>query len=65
MHPMVATRCLTCRADIGLWSPPRIDSGYTHILRGGAPDWDRNRKHEVVPGNPMPFPPDWLPGPKS
>lgn len=57
--PEVATGCLTCHGDIGLWNPPRLDSGYTHIRAGGGPDWDLNKAHVVVPADWVPFPPEW------
>lgn len=57
--PQVATGCATCHNDIGLWDPPRLSSGYTHIQPGGAPHWDLNSDHDVVPSDYVPFPPDW------
>lgn len=63
--PQVATSCGVCHTDIGLWSPPSLDTGYTHIRPGGGPDWDLNRNHEVAPVDLVPFPPDWTAKPAA
>lgn len=57
--PQVATSCASCGNDIGLWDPPKLSSGYTHIRPGGGPRWDLNGHHEVAPSDYVPFPPDW------
>ncbi len=56
----VATTCKDCGGGIGLWGPPNIESGYTHIRPGGAPLWEFNKDHEVKPADYVPFPPGWL-----
>jgi hypothetical protein len=57
--PKVATSCATCRCDIGLWSPPNLAAGYTHIRSDGGARFDLNSDHEIVPADYVPFPPDW------
>lgn len=55
----VATSCATCHVDVGLWLPPNLGSGYTHIRLDGGPRWDLNSDHEVNPADYVPFPPEW------
>lgn len=55
----VATSCGTCHGDVGLWDPPKLSSGYTHIRTGGGPHWHLNNDHEVSPTDYVPFPPSW------
>jgi hypothetical protein len=55
----VAISCSTCNCDVGVWSPPDLTSGYTHIRPGGGPHWDLNGDHEVSPTDYVPFPPSW------
>lgn len=57
--PRVAISCGTCHGDVGLWSPPKFSSGYTHIRPGGGAHWDLNRDHEVSPTDFVLFPPSW------
>jgi hypothetical protein len=59
MNQVVATECATCRGDIGLWSPPDLRTGYTHMKPGGAADFEANKDHEVTPTEYVPFPPSW------
>lgn len=59
MARSVATECGTCGRDIGLWAPPDLQSGYTHMREDGAADFDANANHDVVPTDFAPFPPSW------
>lgn len=43
------TDCAQCDRPIGPWSPDHVGSAMTHIVSGGAPDWDANRDHTPVP----------------
>ena len=46
------TDCTTCDKPIGPWSPDLGQaSGMTHIVDGGAPDWEANRDHAPTIGD--------------
>jgi hypothetical protein len=63
MTQEVATECGTCGGDIGLWVPPNLKHGYTHMKAGGAADFEANKNHDVVPTWYVSFPPSWTVAP--
>lgn len=62
------TECAQCGKATGPWNPDNPGSTMTHIVAGGAPDWDMNRDHS--PKGPTPKSPrtetqGWLTNPPS